>query len=187
MEEGERIQSKTRTIVKHRGCCIEQTVMKTLSPSALDDNPRRRSKTVRVTPIHYEVVSGWIQPETPSATAGHHDHQIIQMYPEDNQKKALLTAASWDGGEEANRVGYDYCWVMEQVRAIEAAMSRDKKLLRELKNEVAELKREVQRYKEQLDAKQQMNKGKMILAMVAEVLPVPDSIRTTLSRLIDLI
>jgi hypothetical protein len=46
---------------------------------------RRRSKTVRVTPIHYEVVSGWIQPETPSATAGHHDHQIIQMYPEDNQ------------------------------------------------------------------------------------------------------
>lgn len=77
---------------------------------------------------------------------------------------------------------------MEQVRTIEAAMRRDKKLLRNLKKkEVAELKREVQRYKEQLDAMQQMNKGKMVLAMVAELLPVPDSIRTTLTRLIDLI
>jgi hypothetical protein len=37
------------------------------------------------------------------------------------------------------------------------------------------------------DTMQQMNKGKMVLGMVAEVLPVPDSIRTTLSRLIDLI
>ncbi|XP_066369608.1 uncharacterized protein [Miscanthus floridulus] len=191
MEEEEGIQSKTRTMVKHRGCCIEQTVMKTLSPSdvALDDDPsmhlRRRSKTVRVTPIYYEVVPGGIQPaETPSATAGRHD-QIIQMYPEDTQKMPL-TAASWDGGG-ANRGGYDYCWVMEQVRTIEAAMSRDKKLLRKLKKEVAELKLEVQRYKEQLDAMQQMNKGRMILAMVAELLPVPDSIRTTLTRLIDLI
>jgi molecular chaperone GrpE (heat shock protein) len=99
-----------------------------------------------------------------------------------------LTRASWDGD---NRGGYgddyDYFWVMEQVRAIEAEMNRDKKLLRKLKKEVAELKREVQRYKEQLDAMQQMNKGKMVLGMVAEVLPVPDSIRTTLSRLIDLI
>ncbi|CAD6337036.1 unnamed protein product [Miscanthus lutarioriparius] len=97
-----------------------------------------------------------------------------------------LTAASWDGGG-ANRGGYDYCWVMEQVRTIEAAMSRDKKLLRKLNKEVAELKREVQRYKEHLDAMQQMNKGRMILAMVAELFPVPDSIRTTLTRLIDLI
>jgi len=97
-----------------------------------------------------------------------------------------LTAASWDGGG-ANRGGYDYCWVMEQVRTIEAAMSRDKKLLRELKKEVAELKREVQRYKEELDAMQHKNIGKMVLGMVAEVLPVPDSIRTTLGRLVDLI
>jgi chromosome segregation ATPase len=64
-----------------------------------------------------------------------------------------LTRASWDGD---NRGGYgddyDYFWVMEQVRAIETEMNRDNKLLRKLKKEVAELKREVQRYKEKLDA-----------------------------------
>lgn len=62
-------------------------------------------------------------------------------------QKTALTAESWDGG--TNRGGYDYdydySWVMDQIRTIEAAMSRDKKLLRKLENEVAELKREVQR------------------------------------------
>jgi len=43
---------------------------------------------VRVTPIHYEEVQGWIQPELPYATDRH--DQIIQMYPEDNQVALFL-------------------------------------------------------------------------------------------------